>query len=65
MSTPRGFRDRSDDSLLTLLGEVPELVRNLIVAEVDSAHPSVAYFVRHGYTVETDEKPKQARARTK
>lgn len=37
MSTPRGFRDRSDDSLLTLLGEVPELVRNLIVAEVDSA----------------------------
>lgn len=37
MSTPRGFRDRSDDSLLTLLGEVPELVRNLVVAEVDSA----------------------------
>ena len=35
------------------------------VAEVDSAHPSIAYFVRHGYTVETDEKPKQARARTK
>ena len=22
MTTPRGFRDRSDDSLLTLLGEV-------------------------------------------
>jgi hypothetical protein len=37
MTTPRGFRDRSDDSLLTLLGEVPELVRNLVVAEVDSA----------------------------
>jgi len=37
MSTPRGFRDRSDDSLLTLVGEVPELVRNLVVAEVDSA----------------------------
>lgn len=37
MSTPRGFRDRSDDGLLTLLGEVPELVRNLVVAEVDSA----------------------------
>lgn len=35
------------------------------VAEVDSAHPSIAYFVRHGYTVEADEKPKQARARTK
>lgn len=37
MSTPRGFRDRSDDSLFTLLGEVPELVRNLITAEIDSA----------------------------
>lgn len=37
MSTPRGFRDRADDSLLTLVGEVPELVRNLVVAEVDSA----------------------------
>jgi len=37
MTTPRGFRDRSDDGLLTLLGEVPELVRNLVVAEVDSA----------------------------
>ena len=34
---PRGFRDRADDSLLTLLGEVPELVRNLVVAEVDAA----------------------------
>jgi len=37
MTTPRGFRDRSDDSLLTLVGEVPELVRNLVVAEVDNA----------------------------
>ncbi len=37
MSTPRGFRDRADDSLFTLLGDVPELVRNLVVAEVDSA----------------------------
>ena len=37
MSTPRGFRDRADDGLLTLLGDVPELVRNLVVAEVDSA----------------------------
>lgn len=37
MSTPRGFRDRSDDSLLTLIGDVPELVRNLVVAEVASA----------------------------
>ncbi|WP_298740658.1 phage holin family protein [uncultured Microbacterium sp.] len=37
MATPRGFRDRTDQSLLTLIGEVPELVRNLVVAEVDSA----------------------------
>ncbi len=37
MSTPRGFRDRADDSLLTLIGEIPELVRNLVVAEIDSA----------------------------
>ena len=37
MTTPRGFRDRSDDSLFTLIGEVPELVRNLIFAEIDSA----------------------------
>ena len=37
MSTPRGFRDRADDSLLSLLGEIPELVRNLVVAEIDSA----------------------------
>jgi len=37
MTTPRGFRDRSDDSLFTLLGDVPELVRNLVVAEIDSA----------------------------
>jgi hypothetical protein len=37
VTTPRGFRDRADDSLITLLGDVPELVRNLIIAEVDAA----------------------------
>lgn len=37
MTTPRGFRDKSDESLLTLVGEIPELVRNLIVAEIDAA----------------------------
>jgi Flp pilus assembly protein TadB len=36
MTTPRGFRDRSDDSLFTLVGEVPELLRNLVIAEVDA-----------------------------
>lgn len=37
MTTPRGFRDKSDESLLTLVGEIPELVRNLVVAEITSA----------------------------
>ena len=42
MASPRGVRDgflkdRADDSLLTLVGDVPELVRNLVVAEVDQA----------------------------
>ena len=36
MTTPRGFRDRSDDSLFTLIGEIPELIRNLVIAEVDA-----------------------------
>lgn len=34
---PRGFRDRADDSLLTLLGDLPELVTNLVKAEIDNA----------------------------
>lgn len=33
----RGYRDRADDSLLTLLGDLPELVRNLVTAEIDAA----------------------------
>ncbi len=37
MASPRGMRDRADDSLLTLVGDVPELVRNLVIAEVDQA----------------------------
>ena len=37
MTTPRGFRDRADESLLTLVGEVPELVRNLVTAEIEAA----------------------------
>ncbi|MDT3329077.1 phage holin family protein [Microbacterium sp. KSW-18] len=37
MSTPRGFRDRRDESLLGLVGELPELVKNLIVAEITAA----------------------------
>jgi hypothetical protein len=37
VTTPRGFRDRTDDSLLTLLGDIPELVRNLVIAEIEAA----------------------------
>lgn len=37
MSTPQGFRDRADDGLFSLLGEVPELVTNLVTAEINSA----------------------------
>jgi hypothetical protein len=37
MTTPRGFRDRADDGLFTLLGDIPELVRNLLVAELTAA----------------------------
>ena len=37
MTTPRGFRDRADDSLLTLVGDVPELIRNLVIAEIEAA----------------------------
>jgi hypothetical protein len=36
MTTPGGYKDRADDSLFTLIGEVPELVRNLVIAEVDA-----------------------------
>lgn len=48
MTTPRGFRDRADDSLLTLLGEVPELIRNLVIAEVDAAKAWLARTVKDG-----------------
>lgn len=48
MSSPRGFRDRADDSLLTLLGEVPELLRNLVIAEIESAKKWVARTAKDG-----------------
>ena len=48
MSTPRGFRDRADDSLLTLLGEIPELVRALVIAEVDAAKAWLARTAKDG-----------------
>ena len=48
MTSPRGFRDRADDSLLTLVGEIPELVRNLVVAEIESAKKWVARTAKDG-----------------
>lgn len=33
----RGYRDRADDSLLTLLGDLPDLISKLVKAEIDSA----------------------------
>lgn len=48
MSSPRGFRDRADDSLLTLLGEVPELIRNLVIAEVEAAKAWLARTAKDG-----------------
>ena len=41
-STRRIKRDRADDSLLTLLGDLPELVTNLVKAEIDSAKAWIA-----------------------
>ena len=48
MSSPRGFRDRADDSLLTLIGEIPELIRNLVIAEIESAKKWVARTAKDG-----------------
>lgn len=33
----RGYRDRADDSLLTLLGDLPDLVSRLVKAEIEAA----------------------------
>ena len=41
MSYSRAPRDRNDDGLLTLIGDLPELMRNLVVAEIDGAKPWV------------------------
>ena len=38
----RDCRDRADDSLLTLLGDLPDLVSNLVKAEIDAAKTWVA-----------------------
>jgi len=34
---PRGYCDRAEDSLLSLIGDLPELIGNLVKAEIDAA----------------------------
>jgi hypothetical protein len=48
VTSPRGFKDRADDSLLTLIGEIPELIRNLVVAEIESAKKWAARTAKDG-----------------
>ena len=48
MTSPRGFKDRADDSLLTLIGDIPELVRNLVIAEVEAAKKWAARTAKDG-----------------
>lgn len=38
----RGYRDRADDSFLSLLGDLPDLVSNLVKAEINAAKTWVA-----------------------
>ena len=63
MTTPRGFRDRADDSLLTLLGEVPELIRNLVIAEIDAAKAWLARTAPNRRTVPPASRAEKAAAR--
>jgi len=48
MAGPTRWRDRADDSLFELLGEIPELIRNLVVAEIDAAKAWVSKAVKDG-----------------
>ena len=34
---PRGYRDRAEDSLLSLIGDLPELITSLVKAEINAA----------------------------
>lgn len=45
---PRGYRDRADDSLLSLIGDLPELIGNLVKAEIDAAKKWVAKTAKDG-----------------
>ena len=42
------LRDRADDGLFTLIGDVPDLVKNLLKAELDAIKKYVGTLVKHG-----------------
>lgn len=42
------LRDRADDSLFSLIGDVPQLVKNLIVAELDAVKKYFVQVIKHG-----------------
>ena len=42
------LRDRADDGLFTLIGDVPELVKNLVKAEVNALKKYVGTLAKHG-----------------
>jgi protein-S-isoprenylcysteine O-methyltransferase Ste14 len=48
MTGPTRWHDRADDSLFALLGEIPELIRNLVVAEIDAGKAWVAKTIKDG-----------------
>ncbi|WP_460816153.1 phage holin family protein [Microbacterium petrolearium] len=47
-SRPSPVRDRADDGLLTLIGDVPGLVSDLVKAEIRAAKGYVGQLAKHG-----------------
>ncbi|OCG73263.1 phage holin family protein [Microbacterium sediminis] len=47
-TTRSPLRDRADDGLFTLIGDLPELVSNLVKAEVRAVKGYVGQLVKHG-----------------
>lgn len=39
---PRAYRDRSEDSFLSLIGDLPDLISNLVRAEINAAKVWIA-----------------------
>jgi len=47
-SRPSPVRDRADDGLFTLIGDLPELVSNLVKAELRSVKSYAGQLAKHG-----------------